>query len=604
MENDDMTLFESFRHRILEEIIEETRQISPSFILIADKKSLGIMSGAVQVLDLTERGVAVIESLEKQRKSLPEMDALYFLTPSHKSVSKLLSDFAEGPSYRLVHLYFTGPLSDPLFQSLASSELLPRVRSYKEANCGFRMYDHECFSLECPGLLSKIYLCKSSSERQGIINYLATGLASLCGVLHDLPYVCFQEDSLPAQELALALEGQIDALYRKLSHLPINDSRPVLIILDRNYDLGTPLAHDVHYEALLKDLYEVGPDGNVSYQSVDNTNITSTRQAVINEFDELWLKLKFQEIDEAQGVLNQELKHFRDRNVELENAERSESHTMKTMAKVASGLGNYNQQVSKFAVHRYLIDACMKMFAEEGITEISEIEQMILTGFDTEKNEYKEGKLIENAVDKISMMKNSKERLRLALLILVGIEVSPNDRKMITDLLPPSLALHLTKLSAFGLSLQSSGKSKKRLANSYISELRTRIPAITKIFSYYVPKIHDIINAALKNTLPSSGFIFTRSPPNLGDIEIGAKVQSVRKKQNPNQKNKRKVIIFILGGVSYSELRAIKDFPDAKVMIGGSRVFSPLEFVEEITEMSRESDLSDLDPRDIELDFR
>ena len=122
----------------------------------------------------------------------------------------------------------TDSYSDPLFQSLPSSELLPRVRPYKEANCGFRMYDHECFSLECFGLLSKIYLCKSSSERQRIIQYLATGLASLCGVLHDLPYICFQEDSLQAQELALALEDQIDALYRKLPHLQINDSRPVL----------------------------------------------------------------------------------------------------------------------------------------------------------------------------------------------------------------------------------------------------------------------------------------------------------------------------------------------------------------------------------------
>lgn len=33
--------------------------------------------------------------------------------------------------------------------------------------------------------------------------------------------------------------------------------------MDRRIDLAAPLVHDIHYEALLKDLFNIGADGNV-----------------------------------------------------------------------------------------------------------------------------------------------------------------------------------------------------------------------------------------------------------------------------------------------------------------------------------------------------
>ena len=600
-----MTLYDHFRHRILAEILEETRQISSNFIVIIDKKSLGILSGSISVLDLTERGAIVIEQLEKPRKPLPEVDVLYLLTPTHKSVSKLLEDFVKIPYYQQVHLYFTGHLPDNLMRQLASSNIVPYIKTFKEANCGFRLIGRECFSLECSNILSNIYLCRSPSERKDLVYHLSRNLSSVCGIMSDLPYVCFQSNSLPAQELGLALEQCIEDLYRSAPSLRINDTRPVMIILDRNYDISIPLIHDVHYEALLKDLYEVGPDGNVIYQSVDNSNNTTTKDAIINEFDELWTKLRYLEIDESQGKLNEELKLFRSNNLVMEKASKQEHcEDLKAIAKVASGLSEYNQKVSKFAVHRYLIDACLKIFSEEKINEISEIEQMILTGFDTEKKIYKEADLLRKIREKLDNIRNPKEKLRLVMLLLTGVNLNQDDRSIITDMIPSNLALQLTKLSNFGISLQTNEKTTKKLEKSYINELQNKIPTITKIFNYAIPRIYDIINAALNNTLESEGFLFGKSAPSaLGDIEPVVQVQSLRKKQNPTHRSKRKIILFVIGGVSYAEIRAVAEFPDAHVIIGGSRIFSPLEFVEEIIEMSRDSDNLDIDPRDVELDF-
>lgn len=606
MENESCSLFQSFRHRILNEIIDETRSLSSSFIIIVDSKSLGILSGAVRVIDLTERGATVIELLEKERKPLPNMDALYFLTPSIKSIKRLIQDFSSEPKYHQLFIYFTGHITDQLMQEIAHSEVVKYIRVFKEANCAFRMIGSDCFSLECPGILGHLYMSKSSSERRELINYLAQNLAGVCGILHDLPYVCYQSDSLPAQELALAFEEHVENLFRSVTDLKANESRPVMIILDRNYDLSLPLIHDVHYEALLKDLYEVANDGQVIYSSVDNSNVSSTKEAVINEHDEIWVKLRYQEIDEAQSVLNNELKAFRLANAGMEQAAKGEGlNEVKAMAKVVSGLSGFNETITYFATHRFLIEACMKIFADEKITDISEIEQMLLCGFDTEKKEYKESEVIEKIINKLSDIRKGNEQFRLAFLTIAAMELSANDRRSLTDVIPPSLGLALSKVSLFGLSLQGAGKTQKRISKKKIGEVAGRIPPVTKIFNYAIPRITEIIESAISNTLEKSGFTFARnSPPNMGEAQPVPQVKSLRKKQNPGIRSKRKVIVFVLGGVSYAELRVLKDFTDVQVIIGGSRAFCPLEFVQEILDMSKEAEIPDLDPRDIELDFR
>ena len=603
MEIDDISLYDSFRYRVLEEMVEETKQKSGYFIMIVDKKSLGIISGAVSVIDLTERGVTVIESLEKQRKPMPEIDALYFLTPTHKSVTRLTADYIEQVPYRQAHVFFTGRLGDKLMRTIANSSIMPYIRTFKEANCGFRVVGRDAFSLESSGLLSNLYLSKSPAERAEVISYISQGLAAVCGVMHELPYICYQSESPQARELAMSLEKDVENTYRKLPELPIKPTRPVLMIIDRSYDLAIPLAHDVHYEALLKDLFEVGPEGKVKYESADNSGGTSIKEAVINEKDPVWAKLRYEEVDEAQAILTEELKTFRNMNQAIEKAGNEGEQDIKTMAKVVSGLSNYNDTVSKFAVHRFLLESCMKSFAEEGITESSEMEQMILTGFDNERNEYKESDMVARIVRKIQALNSGKDKLRLAMLAVVAMELSASDRKAITEQLSSDLALHITKLSGFGISLQAAGKTKKRLSKLYINSLKSRIPSIKKIFSYAIPKLADYIFAAKTNTLESEGFAFGRNaPPATEDLQ--PKVQSVRKKKNAVSQNRIKVIVFILGGIGYSEIRLCKDFPEIQIVMGGTKVVSPLEFVDEIIGMGNGNDVPDIDPRDIEIDFR
>src|SRR5690242_15205737 len=52
---------------------------------------------------------AVVEKIDISRQPLPNMEAIYFLSPTDESINLLIQDFKneKSPQYRAVHLFFT-----------------------------------------------------------------------------------------------------------------------------------------------------------------------------------------------------------------------------------------------------------------------------------------------------------------------------------------------------------------------------------------------------------------------------------------------------------------------------------------------------------------
>ena len=80
--------------------------------------------------DLLKAKIYHIEKVEKKRKRYPETDAIYFLTPTQKSINFLLRDFSDKTKvqYGCVHLCFTGHVSEALMNKISSNkELVSRI---------------------------------------------------------------------------------------------------------------------------------------------------------------------------------------------------------------------------------------------------------------------------------------------------------------------------------------------------------------------------------------------------------------------------------------------------------------------------------------------
>lgn len=92
-----------------------------------------------------------IERLHVKRKRFPKTDAIYFISPSVKSVNHIIEDFwhqkdPNKPQYGGVHLCFTSHISDELLSEIAKcKQLAPRILSFNEINLDFYLYNDNVY---------------------------------------------------------------------------------------------------------------------------------------------------------------------------------------------------------------------------------------------------------------------------------------------------------------------------------------------------------------------------------------------------------------------------------------------------------------------------
>ena len=78
---------------------------------------------------------AVVENIEKKREPLLSISGVYFITPTDRSVQRLVDDWKARPQYKTAHVFFTSKLSPIHLQVIKNcAGLAQRLRSLKEVN--------------------------------------------------------------------------------------------------------------------------------------------------------------------------------------------------------------------------------------------------------------------------------------------------------------------------------------------------------------------------------------------------------------------------------------------------------------------------------------
>eukprot|EP01035_Chromulina_nebulosa_P017346 gene17346-22893_t len=100
------TLRQIVQKKFLDEVIGVSEQWK---VLVLDDFSTVVISSALTMFDIMERRITTVESLKLTRRPFPEMEVIYFITPSIQSVKSLVNDFNDPrkPRYGPVHVIFT-----------------------------------------------------------------------------------------------------------------------------------------------------------------------------------------------------------------------------------------------------------------------------------------------------------------------------------------------------------------------------------------------------------------------------------------------------------------------------------------------------------------
>ncbi|KIK70581.1 hypothetical protein GYMLUDRAFT_32622 [Collybiopsis luxurians FD-317 M1] len=259
-------------------------------VLVLDQQTKDVLATVLRVQDLRDVGVTIHAQLHSMRPSLPDVPAVYFVSPTAANIRRIAEDLDKS-LYESFHLNFVEPLPRALLEELAGSVARDGtgdlVKEVIDQYLSFIAPSPSLFSLLPPPVppssataaaggsvispSTYAILNSPSSTEQQIeeeIERVANGLFSVIATLGHVPFIRAPRGNA-AEMVAKKLESKIrDALITaSRSHSSSlfaqdatglsNLQRPLLLILDRNVDLVSTMSHGWTYQALVSDCLEI-----------------------------------------------------------------------------------------------------------------------------------------------------------------------------------------------------------------------------------------------------------------------------------------------------------------------------------------------------------
>uniref|UniRef100_A0A914M2I0 Uncharacterized protein n=1 Tax=Meloidogyne incognita TaxID=6306 RepID=A0A914M2I0_MELIC len=244
-------------------------------LLIFDGYGQDIISPLLNVKQLREAGVTLHMHLNSQRETLPDVPAVYFVSPTESNIQIICNDLRKSmyDSYYFNMIY---PLPRPLLEDLALSAveggIVQQVQKVTDQFLAFISLEDDLFMLSrysqtSPYSFFALNNPSASDESMNkIISSIANGLFSICITLGVVPIIKCPKNNA-AERVAEKLDQKIRDNLRdarnnlftqenvRASHLNIH--RPVLVIADRSLDLSTMLHHTWTYQAMIADILDM-----------------------------------------------------------------------------------------------------------------------------------------------------------------------------------------------------------------------------------------------------------------------------------------------------------------------------------------------------------
>ena len=621
------SLRENVRLRLLKDMLSGLKQSFPNvpnFLMVVDSTTTRIISSCAKMIELLEEGVVAIERLDLVRKPFPNMHAIYFITPTDDSIDRIMKDYEnpKAPQYGSIHLFFTNRCDNHLIEKLSKKKnLIEKVLTFKEINLDFLCPEENIFHFDMPDALPVVFSKQGSPQEKELEEKIAYKLATVIPTLFD--YEKFQiiynknAHNSVAERVARILEDRIHR-FLELRKTEDDDEPPApvkVVILDRSFDPLTPLLHDYYYMSLVYDLLDVEND-IVKYDSEDNTGKPIAKKAVLSESDDLWMKYKYKHIAEAMTKISEEFSQFVQNN-KTASVQRGDTSDLdlKTMGEIVKKMPMYKELMGKYTLHMSLIEGCLKAFNAKDLKELGEIEQCLATGIDNTGQSVKNPKLISMIAQRMAYGKlESAEKLRLMMIASVALDLNEKDRKSLIQSLPDNDKATLGKLFWLGIDPNkvSSTKGKASDKSSQISaNAKNKLKNISFDLCRYTPVLENIANNVAANKIDKDQFGTINIPKNYdGSIgqrsKITAGSASLRKgatkntnwNENMDERNQPKFIFFIIGGMTYAEIRILHEFENSNaylnVVKGSTAIISPKDFIDGVGQMLTQSEYDEL----------
>merc|ERR1712179_108422 len=590
---DMMGLKTAVENRILNDVIRHNQNTDRKEwrVLVVDKLSIEMVSSCIKMHQLSAEGVTIVETLEKARQPIHNMEAIYLLTPTEESVSAFINDFKSPTSslYKAAHVYFTEAIPDELFKTLSKSAAAKEIKSLVEVNISFTPYESQVFSLAIDPSRSLLYSSPKENTVQDLVEKMAEQVATLCTTLEEFPSIRYSSDSDRTRQIAMVLQDRLTAYKEAEPSMGegVEKARSQLIILDRGFDITSPLLHELTFQAMAYDLLNIKND--LYKYSTDN----ESKEVILDENDDLWEEMRHQHIAVIYQNLQKKLKRLTDDKpvASLTDDKKKDERSQRDLGLLIKKTPQYLAEKAKVSKHLALAEECMKNY-QGYIDKLCKVEQDLCMGTDADGEKIKDHmrNIVPVLLDQnVTIM----DKIRIILLYIQsknGISAENLTKLVQHAQIPEELTLAIRNMAQLGVDVVLDGTK----ARTWSPRRRGRVTEQTYQMSRWTPQLKDIIEDAIEDKLDNNHF------PYLNDQRRGAKKTSApasnrygrwhKDKAEQASRNIPRMIVFIVGGISYSEARVAyvvtKERSAWEVIIGGdTEVLTPTTFLERVRQM-------------------
>ncbi|CAD5121572.1 DgyrCDS10071 [Dimorphilus gyrociliatus] len=557
-------------------------------VLILDQLSTRMISACSKMTEIMSAGITLVEDINKRREPLPQLDAIYLITPTEKSIRSMVNDFVDSNQlYKCAHIFFTEACPDELFNQLCNSEMAKRnlIKTCKEVNIAFLPYEGQVFSLDAPDIFELYYSGNKSQARTIVFERIAEQIATLCSCLGEYPGVRYRQEFDRNGEFAQLVQQKLDAYKAddpSMGQGPQKD-RSQLIILDRGFDPISMFVHELSFQAMAYDLLPIDNDV-YKYESQSPSGESHEREVILDENDDMWMELRHQHIATVSQAVTKKLKDFS----QQKRFQQGSKALMRDVAQMIKKMPQYQKELNKYATHFHLAEDCMKQF--KNIEEIIKMEQDLATGFDSNGDRIQVHKepprpMIMQIMNP-NVIQNDKIRLIMLYIILRGGMNEENLRKLFEHAKLPTEDINTIKcLQNLNLTVIQEGNRRTVKQHYQAVNRRERTHEQRFQMSRWVPYVKDIMEEAIEDKLDQRRFPFLSSGPRSmmgGSAPISARYGNWHNKaQTP--KSGPRLIIFIVGGVMMNEMRCAYEVTNYtgrnrsnwEVIIGSTHIATP-----------------------------
>ncbi|CAB3369233.1 Hypothetical predicted protein [Cloeon dipterum] len=572
-------------------------------ILIYDRFGQDIISPLISVQELRDLGVTLHVQLHSDRDPIPDVPAVYFCMPSEENLGRIGQDLQNG-LYDTYHLNFISPISRQRLEDLAAAALhancVTSVHKVFDQYLNFISLEDDMFILKHQNSDAISYYSINKGEMKdtdmdAIMDNIVDSLFCVFATLGAVPIIRSPRGNaaeMVAEKLDKKLRENLRDTRNSLFIMEAGQAshysfqRPLLIVLDRNVDMATPLHHTWTYQALAHDVLDLSlnrvvVEENAGRSPSGGTKV-KTRACNLDATDKFWIGHKGSPFPTVVEAIQVELEEYKSSEEEVKKLKASmgidnDSDAAIMMsdntAKLTSAVNTLPQLLEKkrlIDLHTTIATAILNHIKARKLDTFFEVEEKVMGKVALDKG------IMEIITDNDSSTPEDKMRLFIIYYIC-------------------SLNMSEVELDRFSSALQNAGCDLAPLAYIRRWKQYTRVTTnatsqymgsgTKTVFSKLVSQGSAFVMEGVKNlVVKKHNLPVTRIVDELMELKSSPETEDYRHfdpkqlrqvdgaQQPRNRAPFHDAIVFVVGGGNYIEYQNLVDYAKSKGVQGSKRV--------------------------------